>query len=103
MCSEGHPLLYYDSGYRADVRRLLDGHGFFECRQCSPSTYFLAVASKISGIADVTCYDLCREDFAHWDKSEDPTPRTPELLYHLRDRDGRNHNPYFLPTVRRAE
>lgn len=99
MCSEGHPLLYYTAGFRAEVSRLFDGNGFFECHHCQPNhSYFLASASKQSGISVVTCYDLSRDDFTYWDKHPDePTPPLAELLYAVHDRDGRRHNPYFIP------
>lgn len=96
VCSDDHLLALYKAEYRGDFRRL-SGHTFLECRDCKPSTYFLAVFAKIDGLATVTCYDLNQPSFIEWDRGNDPTPSTPELLYRLRDREGRSHNPYWRP------
>lgn len=93
VCQNEHLLKFYETGYRADMRRL-SGHGFFECRQCQPSTYFLAVFST-SPDPHTTCYALSRESFEQWDKNPEPTPPTPELLYLIRDPAGRSYNPYW--------
>lgn len=91
-----HLLKLYESGYRGDMRRL-SGHGFLECRQCQPSSYFLAVYST-TPTPIVTCYAICKEDYDTWvnDPSAETLP-TPEMLYRLRDPDGRSYNPYWRP------
>lgn len=95
LCSEEHLLTLYKTGYRADLRRL-NGHAFFECRECEPPTYFFA---RFSAAPDpmVMCYAISRESYLEWDRGDDPTPPTPELLYRLRDPHGRSHNPYWRP------
>jgi len=93
VCQNDHLLKYYETGYQADLRRM-SGHSFFECRQCQPSTYFFAVFST-SPDPHVTCYALSRESFEHWNKTDEPTPPTPEMLYRIRDPQGRSYNPYW--------
>lgn len=97
VCRDDHLLTLYKTGYRGDLRRL-SGHAFFECRECSPApTYFLAVFAKVDGMASVTCYEIARDSYLEWDKTEEPTPPTPELLYRLFDPAGRSLNPYWRP------
>lgn len=96
LCREEHLLTLYKTGYRADLRRI-SGHAFFECRECAPPSYFLASISKMDGLATVTCYAIDRPSWEEWDKGSEPTPQTPELLYRLKDPDGRSHNPYWRP------
>lgn len=96
VCRDDHLFTLYKAGYRADLRRL-SGHSFFECRECSPSSYFLAVfMSHPSPI--VLCYSIDKASFLEWDKTNEMTPPTPELLYRLRDPAGRSHNPYWRPS-----
>lgn len=96
VCRDDHLLTLYKTGYRADLRRM-SGHAFFECRECSPTTYFLAVFAKLDGMATVICYSISRESYIEWDKGTEPTPPTPELLHRLHDPAGRSLNPYWRP------
>lgn len=100
VCEHGnHLLAYYKAGYRADMRRLT-GHAFFECRDCKEesghSSYFLAVFIRDPSPL-VLCYALDKPSFDEWDKSNEPTPPTAELLHRVRDPQGRSHNPYWRP------
>jgi hypothetical protein len=96
ICEHDHLFAFYKAGYRADFRRL-SGHAFFQCRECDPPTYFAAVWGKLDGIATVTCYAIDRASYEEWDKGDEPSPQTPELLYRLRDPSGRSHNPSWRP------
>lgn len=91
-----HLLKYHETGYRADLRRL-EGHAFFECRQCSPTTYIFAVfVNRPSPMA--TCYQISKESFDQWDKDPNgDTFSTPEMLYRLTDPQGRSLNPTWRP------
>lgn len=101
-CKDDHLFAFYKAGYRGDFRRM-SGHAFLECRECSPSTYFVAVFGKVDGIATVTCYPLNKESFDEWDRGAEPSPETSELLYRLQDPNGRSHNPYWRPHRPRKE
>jgi hypothetical protein len=89
-----HLLKFYETGYRADLRRI-SGHAFLECRQCQPPTYMFVVFSTTPS-SMATCYAISRESYDEWqrDKSE-TTYTTQEMLYRLRDPDGRSLNPYW--------
>ncbi len=99
VCEHEHLLAFYKAGYRADLRRLV-GHAFLECRDCKEqfgrSTYFLALFVRDPSPL-VLCYPLSKESFDEWDKTNEPTPPSGELLYRLRDPQGRSHNPYWRP------
>lgn len=91
-----HLLKFYETGYRVDLRRM-SGHAFIECRQCQPSSYFFAVFTR-DPAPTVTCYAISREDFAQWDKDPSATTLpTSEMLYRLRDPQGRSYNPHWRP------
>lgn len=97
LCQDGdHLLAFYKTGYRADWRRI-SGHTFLQCVECDPPTFFCAVFGKVDGMATVTCYPIDKASFDEWDKGDEPTPPTPELLYRLRDPSGRRHNPHWQP------
>lgn len=92
-CQHGHLWRHYKHGYRADFRRL-SGHAFLECQQCVPPTFIFAhFITQPSPM--VMCYAIDFESFKTWSKTEEPTPPTTELLYLLRDPEGRNYNPSF--------
>lgn len=93
ICQNDHLMTLYKTGYRADLRRLA-GHAFFQCRECDPNSYFLAIFCREPSPL-VLCYALSKESFTEWDKSSEQTPPSGELLYRLRDPDGRSHNPYW--------
>jgi len=96
VCQQGdHLMAFYETGYRADWRRI-SGHAFFQCRKCTPPQYFFACFTQYPHPM-VTCYALSRESYEEWDKSDEPTPPTPELLYRLRDPDGKSYNPWWHP------
>lgn len=96
ICQHGdHLLAFYDSGYRADLTRM-NGHLFAKCVQCEPPCYFLGVFATLPSPM-VTCYRLSEASYREWDRSNDPTPPTSELLYRLRDPHGRSYNPNFRP------
>jgi hypothetical protein len=103
FCKSGdHLLAFYEAGFRGDMRRMT-GHAFFQCRNCRPFSQFLAVFSKIDGLAEVRCYALNEESYKEWDSNQDATPPTPELLCKLRDPEGKSHNPYYLPPKPRRD
>jgi len=97
VCSNAHLLRLLRTGYKGDIRDVA-GHAFLECQQCDPSTFFLAVLST-SPDPHVTCYALSRDCYREWDRRppEQRTPNTPELLYLVRDPEGRSHNPSWRP------
>lgn len=91
-CQHDHLLLYHEYGFRGN-RRHLNGPELFECRKCTPSSFFIAVfVSKPSPMA--FCYALAKESYVYWDAQEE-FPEIPELLHRLRDPEGRSHNPYW--------
>lgn len=96
ICELGdHLLAFYESGYRADMTRL-SGHMFAKCAQCAPHCHMLLVFSPLPSPI-VYCYRLSGESYTEWDRSQEPTPPTSELLYRVRDPDGRSFNPYWRP------
>ncbi len=98
-CPNDHLLKFYETGYRADLRRV-EGHAFFECKQCRPEpSYFFAVfVSRPSPMA--TCYEISKDSYVQWEKDAAATTLpTPEMLYQLRDPKGRSYNPHFKPRV----
>lgn len=68
----------------------------FMCDNCKPPTYFMAVFAPLPSPM-VTCYPLSRDSYLHWDKHPGKFPPTAELLYYLRDPQGRSFNPYWRP------
>lgn len=101
LCESGdHLLAYYESGYRRSSQGL-SGHDWLQCRNCNPPCYFLAVCStKPSPI--VYCFAISRETYMEWESQND-TPPTDELLYHIRDPDGKSFNPYWRPASTRRQ
>lgn len=95
VCVNDHLLAFRKADYRADMRRM-SGHAFLKCEQCAPATYFFAVFSTTPDL-HVTCYAISKESYDEWTRSEEPTPPTPEILYRLRDPEGRSLNPLWRP------
>lgn len=96
VCERGdHLLAHYEQGYRADMRRM-SGHAFLQCLNCKPHQYFFALFAQFPSPM-VTCYELSKESYDEWDRTPEETPPTPELLYRLRDPEGRSYNPFFTP------
>jgi len=96
VCRNGdHLMAFYEHGYRADLRRM-SGHAFLQCLRCDPHEYFFALFSSHPSPM-VTCYALSKDSYDEWDRSPEPTPPTPELLYRLKDPEGRSYNPYYRP------
>lgn len=94
-CVNEHLLAFYEAGYRADFRNM-SGHAFLQCQKCSPATFFLALFMRDPSPL-VICYGLSKESYTEWDRRTEPTPGTGELLYLLRDPEGRSHNPLWRP------
>lgn len=97
-CQHGHLLKFNDmregnaKGWRGDLRRL-SGHAFFECKTCRPPTFFFAVFVTEPD-PHVMCYALDEGAYREWDSDPSSvTLSTPEMLYQLRDPDGRSYNP----------
>ncbi|MDB4876443.1 MAG: hypothetical protein JWM41_2889 [Gemmatimonadetes bacterium] len=95
VCQHDHLLAFYEAGYRADLRDMI-GHAFLQCRKCDPPTQFLAVFCRDPSPL-VLCYALSKDSFVEWDKRPGRTPPTGELLYRLRDPQGRSHNSGWRP------
>ena len=95
VCPGDHLLALYKAGYRADLRRV-SGHAFMECRECNPISYFFALFAQQPSPM-VICYLLSKDAYDEWSQSPEPTPPTPELLYRLRDPEGRSYNPMWRP------
>ncbi len=96
VCRDGHPLLLYKSGYRGDDRGLV-GHAFRRCMTCRPTTPFFALFI-VHPSPLVVCYLLSEDSYEEWrTRGGDETPATQELLYLLRDPDGRSYNPNWRP------
>jgi hypothetical protein len=90
-----HLLAFYEAGYRADLRRL-NGHAFLECRQCKPPSFMFAVFTAVPSPM-VTLYAIDQASYDEWIRTGEGTPSTPEMLYRLRDPQGRSYNPYWRP------
>lgn len=93
-----HLLRFHQTGYRADLRRV-SGHAFLECKQCDPASFFFAVFTTTPSPM-VTCYAISKESYEEYEKDPSATTlSTPEMLYRLRDPDGRSYNPYYRPRI----
>lgn len=98
VCRHGHPLRQFEksdvahSRWRADLRHLC-GHAFFRCFTCQPDSFFFAVFVREPSPA-VWCYAIGAEDYSFWQgDGSDVTLPTLEMLYRLRDPDGRSYHP----------
>ena len=81
VCAGHHLLRYVDADYIVDQRRV-DGHVFFGCRKCEPTSYFFGVVTSRPSPA-VTCYAITEEQFRAWNNSDSEPLPTPEMLYRL--------------------
>lgn len=89
ICRHGHLLRFYEADFVVDQRRI-DGHIFFGCKECEPTSFFFGVlTSRPSPMA--TCYAISRELFDEWQRSTADTLPTPEMLYKL------GYNPGWRP------
>lgn len=95
VCPNDHLLRYKSTNYTADMRRV-SGHAFLCCVLCQPHTYFFANYVTTPDPMAI-CYEISKASFDEWDKGQDSTPTTPELLYRLRDPDGLSYNPKWRP------
>jgi hypothetical protein len=101
LCENDHLLAFYLADWRFDLRRV-SGHAFAACHKCKPPTYMLVVFAKVDGLANVTVYPLHEQSYREWSNGDEPTIGTSELLYRVKDPEGRSHNPDWRPaTVRR--
>jgi hypothetical protein len=80
-CQHHHLWRIVDSGFILDQRRV-DGHIFFGCRKCEPTTYFFAVVTSRPS-PTVTCYAISQAQYRYWNESTADRLPTPEMLYHL--------------------
>jgi hypothetical protein len=101
ICRDDHLLTLYKTGYRADFRRM-NGHAFVECQLCTPRSYFLALFTTQPSPM-VTCDAIDHASYIEWDRSGDATPPSPELLYRLRDPQGRSYNPHYRPPTTKGQ
>lgn len=89
-CRHGHLLKFHAADYVVDQRRV-DGHTFFGCKACEPTSFFFGVVTSRPSPM-VTCYAITREQFQEWQLSTaDPLP-TPDMLHRL------GYNPQFRPS-----
>jgi hypothetical protein len=80
-CQHSHLLRFVDAKFNVDQRRL-DGHIFFACKKCEPTTYFFGVVTSRPS-PSVSCYAITQEQFRFWNDSDaDPLP-TPQMLHLL--------------------
>lgn len=93
-CVNDHPLLFHKSDYRGTLKLL--GHAFLKCETCHPVSRFFALFIKHPSPI-VVCYLLARESYDEWEPETAEDPPTQELLYHLRDPQGRSYNPTWRP------
>lgn len=92
-------MAYYKDGFRANAGQM-SGPMPVACYNCKPHTYFMLLYQPLpSPIA--TCYPLSRESYVQWDSAGSRYPPVPELLYHMRDPQGRSYNPYWQPPTAR--
>lgn len=94
MCNDEHLYMFRDKGMDRDHRRL-EGHEFFRCRECGPETFFFAVFST-SPDPHTVCYAISEESWKEW-MNRDDVFSTREMLYLLRDPDGKSLNPNYVP------
>lgn len=88
-CRHGHLLKFYDASYVVDQRRI-DGHIFWGCKICKPTSFFFGViTSRPSPM--VTAYAITKEQFDEWQRSTADALATPEMLYRL------GYNPNWRP------
>jgi hypothetical protein len=100
LCRQDHLLRFYLTEWRFDLRRL-SGHAFAACHECAPPSYMMIVLAKVDGLAVATVYPIGKESYDEWERGEEPSPPTSELLYRLKDPQGRSHNPYWRPATTR--
>lgn len=92
-CRAGlHMLKYHSADYVVDQRRV-DGHIFYGCKKCEPTSFFFGVVTSRPSPM-VTCYAITREQFDEWQRSELDPIATPEMLYRL------GYNPGWRPAKR---
>lgn len=86
-------------GFSRDHRRL-SGYEFFQCRQCAPATFWFAVFTTQPTPA-AFCYEISESCWKEWmDDNAQLVLSTTEMLYLIRDPQGRSYNPTFRPPVR---
>jgi hypothetical protein len=86
-CRSKHPLRYHEADYAVDQRRI-DGHIFYGCKSCEPTSFFFGVVTSRPSPM-VTCYAITREQFQEWQSSTADSLPTPDMLFRL------GYNPSF--------
>ncbi len=95
-CHAGHVFVHGKAGFYADMRDML-GHMFLICQNCQPPSYYFALFMREPSPL-VLCYALSKDSYYYWQERSGRTPPTAELLYHLRDPNGRSHFPDWKPS-----
>lgn len=96
-CPNGHLYELKVKGMQRD-HQSLQGHEFFRCDRCTPSTYWFVVFSTTPD-RHASCYEISLDCWREWQSNPaDTTLPTTEMLHMLRSPDGTSYNPQWIPT-----